>query len=66
MPVLKTPMTKDIAETPEFQKQVAAQTPWGEMGSPEDVAKAAVFLASQDAAWITGVGMAVDGGFAAG
>ncbi len=34
----------------------------GRMGQPEDVAKAAVFLASDDAAWITGEKIAVSGG----
>ena len=37
----------------------------GEIGDPKDVAKAAVFLASDDAEWITGVSLPVDGGFTA-
>jgi 3-oxoacyl-[acyl-carrier protein] reductase len=31
-------------------------------GQPEDIAKAAVFLASDDAAWITGATLVIDGG----
>ena len=58
-------MTKDLSEAEGFIAQVAAQTPWGGMGNPEDVAKVAVFLASDDASWVTGVPLAVDGGFAA-
>lgn len=39
--------------------------PWGEWGIARDVVKAAVFLASDDAAWVTGVGLPVDGGYLA-
>src|SRR6266508_542970 len=38
----------------DFRKQVEAQTPLGRIGQPQDIAPAAVFLASSDAAWITG------------
>lgn len=36
--------------------------PWGRLGAPEDIGKAAVFLASDDADYITGTALAVDGG----
>jgi 3-oxoacyl-[acyl-carrier protein] reductase len=39
-----------------------SQTPLGRIGTPEDVAKVAVFLASDDAAWITGELIGVAGG----
>ena len=39
-----------------------AQTPLGRAGQPEDIAKVAVFLASDDAAWITGEKIAASGG----
>ncbi|MCJ1411822.1 hypothetical protein MMC19_005914 [Ptychographa xylographoides] len=42
-----------------------AETPWDRTGTPADVAKVAVFLASDDAGWVTGVAVPVDGGFAA-
>lgn len=45
--------------------QIAAAHPFRGLGEPEDIAKAAVFLASDDASWITGVPLAVDGGFTA-
>ena len=38
------------------------QTPMGRFAEPEDVAKAALFLASDDSAYITGSGLTVDGG----
>lgn len=41
----------------------AAALPWGRMGRPEDIGKAAVYLASEDADYVTGSVMLVDGGF---
>ena len=46
----------------DFRKQVEAQTPLGRIGVPQDIAPAAVFLASADAAWITGETLHVTGG----
>jgi NAD(P)-dependent dehydrogenase (short-subunit alcohol dehydrogenase family) len=40
--------------------------PLGRVGEPEDVANATLFLASDDASWITGVVLRVDGGLMAG
>ena len=44
------------------EKMFVANTPLGRRGRPEDIAKAAVFLASDDAAWITGEQISVSGG----
>jgi 3-oxoacyl-[acyl-carrier protein] reductase len=38
------------------------RTPLGRIGQPDDIAKAAVFLASDDAAWITGERLTASGG----
>jgi 3-oxoacyl-[acyl-carrier protein] reductase len=46
----------------EYEKMFIANTPLGRRGQPEDIAKAAVFLASDDAAWITGEQISVSGG----
>jgi 3-oxoacyl-[acyl-carrier protein] reductase len=46
----------------EFQKQMVAQTPLGRFGQPDDIARVAVFLASDDAAWMTGERLTVSGG----
>ena len=46
----------------EMQKGVEAQTPLGRIGQPQDIATAAVFLASSDSAWITGETFVIAGG----
>ncbi len=49
----------------EWRNQMAYIHPLGTVGVPRDVAYAALFLAGDDAAWITGVNLAVDGGVSA-
>jgi len=51
-----------IAES-EMRKQVEAQTPLRRIGQPRDIAGAAVFLASDDASWITGETFVISGGY---
>jgi 3-oxoacyl-[acyl-carrier protein] reductase len=46
----------------EMRQQTEAQTPLGRIGQPQDIAPAAVFLASGDAAWITGETLYISGG----
>jgi len=46
----------------DFLKQLAAQTPLGRIGQPEDIAPIAVFLASQDSGWLTGETLLASGG----
>ena len=46
----------------EMRKQVEAQTPLGRIGRPQDIAGAAVFLASPDSSWITGETFVISGG----
>ena len=50
-----------IAES-DFRKQIEAQTPLGRIGQPQDIAPAAVFLASADSGWITGETLYISGG----
>ncbi len=50
---------------PETYAKVSGMHPLKGFGEPEDIAKVAVFLASEDASWVTGVNMAVDGGYTA-
>jgi len=51
-----------MPDTPENRKKFVATIPLGRLSTPLDVAKAAVFLASDDAEFITGVEFPVDGG----
>jgi 3-oxoacyl-[acyl-carrier protein] reductase len=51
-----------IAES-DMRKQVESQTPLGRIGQPRDIAGAAVFLASDDSAWITGETFVISGGY---
>jgi 3-oxoacyl-[acyl-carrier protein] reductase len=46
----------------DFRKQMEAQTPLGRIGQPQDISPAAVFFASEDAAWITGETLVIAGG----
>ncbi|TVT41566.1 SDR family oxidoreductase [Hymenobacter setariae] len=57
---IDTPMM--AATGPEFKAQIAALIPRGEMGRPEEIAAAALFLASADASFVNGIELFVDGG----
>jgi 3-oxoacyl-[acyl-carrier protein] reductase len=46
----------------DFEKTLVANTPLGRMGQPNDIAKVAVFLASDDSAWLTGERLSASGG----
>jgi NAD(P)-dependent dehydrogenase (short-subunit alcohol dehydrogenase family) len=48
----------------EFKMSQVAAVPMGRMGTPDEVAKAAVFLASDDSSYVTGIELFVDGGTA--
>jgi 3-oxoacyl-[acyl-carrier protein] reductase len=45
-----------------FDKQIIASTSLGRVGQPEDIAPVAVFLASDDAGWLTGEAIFANGG----
>ncbi|MCE9603826.1 MAG: glucose 1-dehydrogenase [Planctomycetia bacterium] len=46
----------------DFHKKLLAETPLGRIGQPDDIAKAALFLASDDSGWVTGETLIVSGG----
>jgi 3-oxoacyl-[acyl-carrier protein] reductase len=54
--------TAGVTAGSEYENMFIAKTPLGRRGQPEDIAKAAVFLASDEAAWITGEQISVSGG----
>ncbi|KAI9698832.1 MAG: hypothetical protein M1820_007339 [Bogoriella megaspora] len=62
---LRTPMTAPIYEDKSVRDGITSMTPWGDWGSADDVAKCAVFLASDDAAYVTGHPLVIDGGYTA-
>ena len=47
----------------DFQKQVVEATPLGRFGQPDDIARVATFLASDDSGWVTGERIVASGGF---
>jgi meso-butanediol dehydrogenase/(S,S)-butanediol dehydrogenase/diacetyl reductase len=62
----RTPLIGRLLEQAEGEAKLAALHPLGRIGEPEDIANAVAFLLSDEAGWITGVALAVDGGFSAG
>jgi NAD(P)-dependent dehydrogenase (short-subunit alcohol dehydrogenase family) len=62
---VETKLTERVLRNPAMNKALVEQTPMRRLGTPEDIAGAAVFLASDDAAYITGSGITVDGGMSA-
>ena len=58
---VNTPLLANL--TPERRAKLVALHPLGRMGEPEDIAHMALFLISDQASWITGQAIAVDGGF---
>jgi 3-oxoacyl-[acyl-carrier protein] reductase len=47
----------------DFEKQIIGMTPLGRFGQPEDIARVAVFLASDDSSWLTGERITASGGW---
>lgn len=60
--LIETPMTEPIFRVPLVVEAVRQQTPLGRMGTVDDVARAVLFLAGDDSAYITGQVLCVDGG----
>jgi NAD(P)-dependent dehydrogenase (short-subunit alcohol dehydrogenase family) len=65
---IDTPIFAELASTQEEADQIkagfAAQVPLGRMGNPDEIAKVALFLASDDSSFVNGVELFVDGGMA--
>jgi NAD(P)-dependent dehydrogenase (short-subunit alcohol dehydrogenase family) len=61
--VVTTPSTAHILERPEIKTRLLERTLVGRLGLPDDIVSAAVFLASDEAGFITGTNLVVDGGY---
>jgi glucose 1-dehydrogenase len=59
---IQTPINREAWETPQALKSLLTLIPYGRIGQPEDVGRVAVFLASDDADYINGQTIFVDGG----
>jgi glucose 1-dehydrogenase len=57
-----TPIDKDVEMDAKLNNQILAEIPLGRWGKPEEVAQLAVYLASDDAAYVTGSTHFIDGG----
>lgn len=61
--LIATPMNEKMRSNPELLKVFIDHTPMGRVGQPEDIANAAIFLASDMASFVTGTLLMVDGGY---
>jgi NAD(P)-dependent dehydrogenase (short-subunit alcohol dehydrogenase family) len=62
---IPTAMARPILEQTNVAAEIERASPWPELGTPSDVSQTVVFFASDDAAWISGQALAVDGGYTA-
>jgi len=60
--LVKTDFARVLWDNPQTLDRMLSKTPLGRIGQPEDIAGAAVFLASNEASYITGQALVVDGG----
>ena len=63
--ILETPLTKDGLEKGNNKQVLKSQIPLGRIGLPKDIGGAAVFLSSEEAEYITGQMLYIDGGILA-
>lgn len=59
---IRTPINRAAWDTPEAQRALMTLVPYGRIGEPDDIGKAAVWLASDESDYVTGASLFVDGG----
>ena len=57
-----TPINKELAEDEQLRREVLEEIPWGRVGKPEEIAAAIAWLASDEADYVVGSTLFVDGG----
>ena len=62
---VETNMTRPLTDNPEAYEALKERHPMGRLGQPDDIANAALFLASDESAFVTGAPLIVDGGYTA-
>ncbi len=63
-PAYKSELGLTDDQIKQFEAQAAAGTPLGRTGTPDEIARAVVFLASDDSSYVNGIELFVDGGAA--
>lgn len=63
--VIETPMTQDVVNDPNFREFRLAANPISRLGQPADIAYGALYLASDEASFVTGSELVIDGGWTA-
>jgi NAD(P)-dependent dehydrogenase (short-subunit alcohol dehydrogenase family) len=58
-------MIETVLPTAQARAAAAAGIPWGRLGEPDEIARGALFLASQESASMTGAELVIDGGMVA-
>ena len=61
----ETSLTESLTSDPEMLAAIVSRHPMGRLGRPEEIAYAALYLASDESSYVTGIPLAVDGGYTA-
>ena len=63
---VETPLVAGVIKTPEEYQALADKHPMRRLGQPEEIAYGALYLASDESAFVTGIALPIDGGYTAG
>ena len=62
---VETPLAAPMLADPTFRAEIESRSPMHRVGEPREVADAVLYLASDEARWVTGHTLAIDGGWTA-